>query len=260
MGNPCSGPSRAVAAGSFCARRGSCSHGAAPEAAQSLVQLPLAALASPAWLLLLGRTESPLGPPSHSVLQAEPSQIPDPRHVWSRHSLPITDMCCGFGGPLARAATASLDQTAKVRLGSEQTNVPEVCRPGRVKAWLQQSCPCGLQQLGFLAVSVMTQSCQASWVLPLQTAAVSLHLPSDRVSSCFAVPLVPGGHWAHPSFPFPGVPSVWQDAERGAGSSGHGRHRSWSRVCCSCLAGRLCPGEPDRVRRPQAGQGLFWSR
>lgn len=127
---------------------------------QSLVQLPLAALASPAWLLLLGRTESPLGPPSHSVLQAEPSQIPDPRHVWSRHSLPITDMCCGFGGPLARAATASLDQTAKVRLGSEQTNVPEVCRPRRVKAWLQQSCPCGLQQLGFLAVSVMTQSCQ----------------------------------------------------------------------------------------------------
>ncbi|XP_042694188.1 WD repeat-containing protein 18 isoform X2 [Centrocercus urophasianus] len=50
----------------------------------------------------------------YSVLQAEPSQIPDPRHVWSRHSLPITDMCCGFGGPLARAATASLDQTAKL--------------------------------------------------------------------------------------------------------------------------------------------------
>ncbi|KAK2541926.1 Wdr18 [Columba livia] len=49
-----------------------------------------------------------------SVLQAEPSQIPDPRHVWSRHSLPITDLCCGFGGPLARAATASLDQTAKL--------------------------------------------------------------------------------------------------------------------------------------------------
>uniref|UniRef100_A0A8C0FK25 WD repeat-containing protein 18 n=1 Tax=Bubo bubo TaxID=30461 RepID=A0A8C0FK25_BUBBB len=50
----------------------------------------------------------------YSVLQAEPSQIPDPRHVWSRHSLPITDLCCGFGGPLARAATASLDQTAKL--------------------------------------------------------------------------------------------------------------------------------------------------
>ncbi|NXR56117.1 WDR18 protein, partial [Hippolais icterina] len=50
----------------------------------------------------------------YNVLQAEPSQIPDPRHVWSRHSLPITDLCCGFGGPLARAATASLDQTAKL--------------------------------------------------------------------------------------------------------------------------------------------------
>uniref|UniRef100_A0ACB8F1L2 WD repeat-containing protein 18 n=1 Tax=Sphaerodactylus townsendi TaxID=933632 RepID=A0ACB8F1L2_9SAUR len=49
-----------------------------------------------------------------SVLQVEHGQSPEPRHVWSRHSLPITDMCCGVGGPLARAATASLDQTAKL--------------------------------------------------------------------------------------------------------------------------------------------------
>uniref|UniRef100_A0A7M4G0P2 WD repeat-containing protein 18 n=1 Tax=Crocodylus porosus TaxID=8502 RepID=A0A7M4G0P2_CROPO len=50
----------------------------------------------------------------YSVLQVESTQIPDPRHVWSRHTLPITDLCCGFGGPLARAATASLDQTVKL--------------------------------------------------------------------------------------------------------------------------------------------------
>ncbi|XP_053228735.1 WD repeat-containing protein 18 isoform X1 [Podarcis raffonei] len=50
----------------------------------------------------------------YSVLQAENSQSPEPRHVWSRHSLPITDLCCGMGGPMARAATASLDQTAKL--------------------------------------------------------------------------------------------------------------------------------------------------
>ncbi|XP_034611313.1 WD repeat-containing protein 18 [Trachemys scripta elegans] len=50
----------------------------------------------------------------YSTLQVEHSQIPEPRHVWSRHSLPITDLCCGFGGPLARAATASLDQTVKL--------------------------------------------------------------------------------------------------------------------------------------------------
>ncbi|XP_060088806.1 WD repeat-containing protein 18 [Heteronotia binoei] len=49
-----------------------------------------------------------------SVLQAEHGQSPEPRHVWSRHSLPITDLCCGVGGPMARAATASLDQTAKL--------------------------------------------------------------------------------------------------------------------------------------------------
>ncbi|XP_066491656.1 WD repeat-containing protein 18 [Tiliqua scincoides] len=50
----------------------------------------------------------------YSVLQSDHSQNPEPRHVWSRHSLPITDLCCGIGGPMARAATASLDQTAKL--------------------------------------------------------------------------------------------------------------------------------------------------
>ncbi|XP_015668939.2 WD repeat-containing protein 18 [Protobothrops mucrosquamatus] len=50
----------------------------------------------------------------YSVLQVDHGQSPEPRHVWSRHSLPITDLCCGVGGPLARAATASLDQTAKL--------------------------------------------------------------------------------------------------------------------------------------------------
>lgn len=50
-----------------------------------------------------------------SVLQADPSRIPAPRHVWSHHTLPITDLHCGFGGPLARVATSSLDQTVKVQ-------------------------------------------------------------------------------------------------------------------------------------------------
>ncbi|XP_023376241.1 LOW QUALITY PROTEIN: WD repeat-containing protein 18 [Pteropus vampyrus] len=49
-----------------------------------------------------------------SVLQADLSRTPCPRHVWSRHTLPITDLHCGFGGPLARVATASLDQTVKL--------------------------------------------------------------------------------------------------------------------------------------------------
>ncbi|KAK2510041.1 hypothetical protein MC885_018425 [Smutsia gigantea] len=49
-----------------------------------------------------------------SVLQADPSRTPAPRHVWSHHTLPITDLHCGFGGPLARVATASLDQTVKL--------------------------------------------------------------------------------------------------------------------------------------------------
>ncbi|XP_061457287.1 WD repeat-containing protein 18 isoform X2 [Rhineura floridana] len=50
----------------------------------------------------------------YSILQVEHTQSPEPWHVWSRHSLPITDLCCGVGGPMARAATASLDQTAKL--------------------------------------------------------------------------------------------------------------------------------------------------
>lgn len=52
--------------------------------------------------------------PWPSVLQADPSRILAPRHVWSQHTLPITDLHCGFGGPMARVATASLDQTVKV--------------------------------------------------------------------------------------------------------------------------------------------------
>ncbi|XP_004614852.1 WD repeat-containing protein 18 [Sorex araneus] len=49
-----------------------------------------------------------------SVLQVEPSRTPVPRHIWSRHTLPITDLHCGCGGPLARVATSSLDQTVKL--------------------------------------------------------------------------------------------------------------------------------------------------
>ncbi|XP_067329462.1 WD repeat-containing protein 18 [Anolis sagrei] len=49
-----------------------------------------------------------------SVLQADPDQSPEPRHIWSQHTLPVTDLCCGIGGPMARVATASLDQTAKL--------------------------------------------------------------------------------------------------------------------------------------------------
>lgn len=52
-----------------------------------------------------------------SVLQVDPSRIPAPRHVWSHHTLPVTDVHCGIGGPLARVATASLDQTIKVQHG-----------------------------------------------------------------------------------------------------------------------------------------------
>ena len=112
-------PHCAVAADHFCLQLDSYTytHSAVPEAAEPWPALPHNhfALVSPALLTLFCSLPS-------SVLQAEPSQIPDPRHVWSRHSLPITDMCCGFGGPLARAATASLDQTAKVRLGPVWTN------------------------------------------------------------------------------------------------------------------------------------------
>ena len=51
-----------------------------------------------------------------SVIQLDLNHTPDPRHVLSRHSLPITDLHCGLMGAQARVATASLDQTVKVRL------------------------------------------------------------------------------------------------------------------------------------------------
>ncbi|XP_043909947.1 WD repeat-containing protein 18 [Protopterus annectens] len=49
-----------------------------------------------------------------SVLETELSRNPEPRYVWSRHTLPVTDIHCGFGGSLARIGTASLDQTVKL--------------------------------------------------------------------------------------------------------------------------------------------------
>uniref|UniRef100_A0A3Q2E9Y1 WD repeat-containing protein 18 n=1 Tax=Cyprinodon variegatus TaxID=28743 RepID=A0A3Q2E9Y1_CYPVA len=50
-----------------------------------------------------------------SVVQLDLSHTPEPRHVLARHSLPITDLHCGYMGPQARVATSSLDQTVKVR-------------------------------------------------------------------------------------------------------------------------------------------------
>ncbi|XP_068176499.1 WD repeat-containing protein 18 isoform X2 [Antennarius striatus] len=49
-----------------------------------------------------------------TVIQVDSSHAPEPRHVLSRHSLPITDLHCGLMGAQARVATASLDQTVKV--------------------------------------------------------------------------------------------------------------------------------------------------
>ncbi|KAL3047937.1 WD repeat-containing protein 18 [Trematomus bernacchii] len=49
-----------------------------------------------------------------SVIQLDLNAPPEPRHILSRHSLPITDLHCGLMGAQARVATASLDQTVKV--------------------------------------------------------------------------------------------------------------------------------------------------
>ncbi|XP_032902927.1 WD repeat-containing protein 18 [Amblyraja radiata] len=49
-----------------------------------------------------------------SLLQLGYARVPEPQHVWSRHTLPVTDIHCGVGGPLSRIATASLDQTVKL--------------------------------------------------------------------------------------------------------------------------------------------------
>ena len=52
---------------------------------------------------------------STSVLQeGQSSQGVDPVHIWSNHSLPITDLYCTTGGMMARVVSASQDQTCKV--------------------------------------------------------------------------------------------------------------------------------------------------
>ncbi|XP_034035190.1 WD repeat-containing protein 18 [Thalassophryne amazonica] len=49
-----------------------------------------------------------------SVIQLDLNHNPEPCHILSRHSLPITDLHCGLMGAQARIATASLDQTVKL--------------------------------------------------------------------------------------------------------------------------------------------------
>ncbi|XP_048416145.1 WD repeat-containing protein 18 isoform X2 [Stegostoma tigrinum] len=58
-----------------------------------------------------------------SVLQVNFGHVLEPRYVWSRHSLPVTDIHCGVGGPLSRVATASLDQTVKPDLREKNFQV-----------------------------------------------------------------------------------------------------------------------------------------
>lgn len=48
------------------------------------------------------------------VSAAAQGRTPHPLHVWSSHSLPVTDIHCGFGGIRARVFSSSLDQTCKV--------------------------------------------------------------------------------------------------------------------------------------------------
>lgn len=51
---------------------------------------------------------------SYSVVQLDLGHAPEPRHILSRHTLPVTDLHCGLMGAQARVATSSLDQTVKV--------------------------------------------------------------------------------------------------------------------------------------------------
>lgn len=75
-----------------------------------------------------------------SVIQVDLNHTPEPRHVLSRHSLPITDLHCGMMGVQARVVTASLDQTVKVRCHtcSDSTARDSTC-PGATGS--PQHCP-----------------------------------------------------------------------------------------------------------------------
>lgn len=63
---------------------------------------------------------------SYSVVQLDLGHAPEPRHILSRHTLPVTDLHCGLMGVQARVATASLDQTVKVTLCKTTMSVPSI--------------------------------------------------------------------------------------------------------------------------------------
>lgn len=53
----------------------------------------------------------PLSLTRHEQIETAP---PAAEHVWSGHSLPVTDVHCGLGGMRARVYTCSDDRTCKV--------------------------------------------------------------------------------------------------------------------------------------------------
>ncbi|KAJ8040130.1 WD repeat-containing protein 18 [Holothuria leucospilota] len=49
-----------------------------------------------------------------SILSRDTSHRQEPIHIWSQHSMPVTDLHCGKGGISSRAVSSSQDQTCKL--------------------------------------------------------------------------------------------------------------------------------------------------
>ncbi|XP_061634556.1 WD repeat-containing protein 18 [Phyllopteryx taeniolatus] len=105
-----------------------------------------------------------------SVIQVELSHTPEPRHILSRHSLPITDLHCGMMGVQARVATASLDQTVKLWEVSSGELLLSVLFDVEIMAVTLDPCEyflfCGGSDGNIFQVSLSTQGASADKSFP----------------------------------------------------------------------------------------------
>lgn len=138
-----------------------------------------------------------------SVIQLDLSHTPEPRHVLSRHSLPITDLHCGLMGAQARVATASLDQTVKVRMSFKTC----VDATGLCSAiWLGVLCWSLLIMMFLLSCVFWAASCfpyleMNSWDARLQMCPCPSRCGSCPLVSCYCPSCLMWRSWLLPWTP-----------------------------------------------------------
>ncbi|KAM9797712.1 WD repeat-containing protein 18 isoform X1 [Syngnathus typhle] len=138
-----------------------------------------------------------------SVIQVDLTHAPEPRHILSHHSLPITDLHCGMMGAQARVATASLDQTVKLWELSSGELLLSVLFDVEIMSVIFDPCEhylfCGGSDGNIFQVSLSTQNALADNLFQCDTDAKRTFKGHRKMVTCLSVSmdgtlLVSGSH------------------------------------------------------------------